>query len=79
MARHPKRQQLRHTVAIVGDGQTERIYFSDVRDTDRPDNLSIFPDYPRKIGSYKGVIERAVALSENYNRVYALIDMDKVW
>lgn len=78
MARSRKQQQPRNTVAIVGDGQTERIYFSDVRDTDRPANLSIFPDYPRKIGSYKGVIDRAISLSENYHRVYALIDMDKI-
>ena len=78
MPRPLRKQELRYTVAIVGDGQTERIYFSDVRDTDRPANLSIFPDYPRKIGNYKGVIDRAVALAEDYSRVYALIDLDKI-
>ncbi len=78
MPRPPKRQQLRYTVAIVDDGQTERIYFADVVDTDRPANLSIFPDYPRKIGNYKGVLERAITLAKDYSRVYALIDMDKV-
>ncbi|KAA2238616.1 RloB domain-containing protein [Chitinophaga agrisoli] len=78
MARVTLTQQHRNTVAIVGDGQTERIYFSDVRDTDRPANLSIFPDYPRKIGHYKGVLDRALALQETYDRVYALVDLDKV-
>ncbi len=78
MARASKRQPQRNTVAIVGDGQTERIYFSDVRDTDRPADLSIFPDYPRKIGNYKGVLGRALELRETYDRVYALIDLDKV-
>ncbi|WP_315821541.1 RloB family protein [Paraflavitalea speifideaquila] len=78
MARASKLQPQRDTVAIVGDGQTERIYFSDVRDTDRPANLSIFPDYPRKIGNYKGVLDRAKTLAENYDYVYALIDMDKI-
>lgn len=78
MARTPRRQQQRFTVAIVGDGQTERIYFSDVRDTDRPANLAIFPDYPRKICNYQGVFDRATALTDSYNRVYALIDIDKV-
>lgn len=78
MARTSKQQQQRNTVAIVGDGQTERIYFSDVRDTDRPPNLSIFPDYPRRIGNYKGVIDRAKSLVGNYNRIYALIDVDKI-
>lgn len=63
----------------MGDGQTERLYFANVRDTDRPANLSIFPDYPRKIGSYKGVLERANDLiDDGFDRVYALIDMDKI-
>jgi len=78
MSRIAKHQSQRNTVAIVGDGQTERIYFSDVRDTDRPDNLSIFPDYPRRIGNYKGVLDRAGALLGNYSRIYALVDVDKV-
>jgi hypothetical protein len=79
MARNPKLKQTRRTVALVGDGQTERIYFANVRDTDRPENLAIFPDYPRKIGSYKGVLERSIALkNDGYDRVYALIDMDKI-
>lgn len=78
MARPSKQQHQRNTVAVVGDGQTERIYFSDVRDTDRPSNLSIFPDYPRRIGNYNGVLERAKSLVGNYSRIYALIDIDKI-
>ncbi|WP_028295888.1 RloB family protein [Olivibacter sitiensis] len=79
MARHTRNKRTNKTVALVGDGQTERIYFANVRDTDRPSNLDIFPDYPRKIGSYKGVLERAVTLKNTgYDHVYALIDMDKI-
>ncbi|SEJ34316.1 RloB-like protein [Dyadobacter koreensis] len=79
MARAFKNKRAKQTVALVGDGQTERIYFANVRDSDRPENLSIFPDYPRRIGSYKGVLDRALALKgDGYDHVYALIDMDKI-
>jgi hypothetical protein len=78
VARKGNRQQPRYRVGIVGDGQTERIYFDNVRDTDRPGNLAIFPDSPRKFGSYKGVLARAELLAEDYDQVYALIDYDKV-
>ncbi|GAA0544651.1 RloB family protein [Chitinophaga japonensis] len=79
MARtHRKQQQQRNTVAIVGDGQTESIYFFDVRDTDRPKHLTIFPDIPGRIGNYKGVLGRAIALTDEYDHVFALIDFDKV-
>ncbi|SEO59163.1 RloB family protein [Mucilaginibacter sp. OK283] len=78
MTRHPKRRNLRFSVALVGDGFTESIYFTDFRDAERPDNLRIIPDFPGKIGSFSGVLDRAMELAQNYNKVYALIDMDAV-
>ncbi len=79
MARIFHGKPYRKTVAIVGDGQTERIYFANVRDTDRPDNLSIQPDYPRRFGSYAGVLKRAVEIAGEFDHVFALIDLDKVY
>lgn len=79
MGRNSKNRPVRDTVALVGDGQTERIYFANVRDVDRPPGLTIQPDYPRKLGSYKGVLDRAIALKhDGFNHVFALIDMDKI-
>lgn len=79
MGRSSKNRPVRDTVALVGDGQTERIYFADVRDVDRPAGLTIQPDYPRKLGSYIGVLERATALkNDGFNHVFALIDLDKI-
>jgi hypothetical protein len=78
MARSHRRQNLRYTVALVGDGHTESIYFSDLKDTDRPDNLHIQPDFPTRFGSYEGVLDRAIALRTDFDRVYALVDMDAI-
>jgi len=78
MARQPGKRKPRYTVALVGDGYTESIYFTDLRDTDRPEGLRIIPDFPGRIGSFSGVLDRAMALKEDFDRVYALIDMDAV-
>jgi len=78
MTRHSKRRNLRFSVALVGDGFTESIYFTDFRDTERPDSLHIIPDFPGRIGSFSGVLDRGIELTENYNRVYALVDMDAI-
>jgi hypothetical protein len=80
MTRKPRRIASKPRVALVGDGQTEQIYFANVKDTDRPSDLDLFPDLPMKPGSYKSVLNKAVQLFEEYQyeRVYALIDMDKV-
>lgn len=79
MARNRRNRPLRTNVAIVGDGQTERLYFNKIRDKDRPKDLHIFPDHPRNIGTYNGVLERAMELKQDYEIVYALIDMDKIF
>ncbi|THU35801.1 RloB domain-containing protein [Niastella caeni] len=80
MTRKPRRIPSKPKVALVGDGQTEQIYFANVNDTDRPSDLDLFPDLPMKPGSYKSVLNKAVQLVEEYEyeRVYVLIDMDKV-
>jgi hypothetical protein len=78
MARRSLRQVARYTVALVGDGHTESIYFTDFRDIERPEGLSIIPELPGRIGSFGGVLQRAVELNENYDRVYALIEMDAI-
>ncbi|HEY4110708.1 RloB family protein [Puia sp.] len=78
MDRNSKERISKPKVALVGDGQTERMYFYDVKETDRPSDLDLFPDLPTKAGSYKGVLAKANKLTSSYDRVYALIDMDKV-
>ena len=78
MARIQQKREGRENVAIVGDGQMEQIYFLDLRDTDRPKNLTIKPDIPKKTGSFYGVLQKAIEMSPNYSRVFAFIDMDKI-
>ena len=39
MDRKSRQKPLKPTVALVGDGQTERIYFANIKDTDRPSDF----------------------------------------
>jgi hypothetical protein len=78
MRRNVGRRQVRYTVALVGDGFTESIYFTDFRDTERPSGLHVIPDFPGRIGSFAGVLDRAIQLKVDYDRVYAMVDMDSV-
>jgi RloB-like protein len=78
MARIQQNRKLRENVAIVGDGQMEQIYFLDLRDTDRPKDISIKPEIPRRIGSFHGVLQKAAELVPDYSKVFAFIDMDKI-
>ena len=78
MSRNPKMRVAKPRVALVGDGETEQIYFANVKDTDRPADLDLFPTLPKKKGTYRHVLDRAAELVPDYDRVFALIDMDTV-
>jgi RloB-like protein len=66
-------------IAVVGDGQTEKIYFDKLKDVEGLRNVSLKPDLPKSVGSYNGVFDKAESLyAEGYDEVYCLIDMDKV-
>jgi RloB-like protein len=66
-------------IAVVGDGQTEKIYFDKLKEVEGLRNVSLKPDLPKSVGSYKGVFDKAESLyTEGYDEVYCLIDMDKV-
>jgi hypothetical protein len=67
------------SIAIVGDGQTEKIYFDKLKEVEGLRNVRLKPDLPKNVGSYKGVFDKAESLYEQgYDEVYCLIDMDKV-
>lgn len=77
--RTKKHRLPKKSIAIVGDGDTERLYFADLRDCDRPDDIHIYPEIPTRIGDYSCVLDAAIALkAKGHDVVYALIDLDKV-
>lgn len=76
MARQSRHRQEKPRIALVGDGETEQIYFSDVKDTDRPTDIDIFPALPKKKGSYKNVLNRAMELAPDYAKVFACIPVE---
>lgn len=77
MARKRNKRKSRKTIAIVGDGHTEKIYFEDYRNSERPESLTIKPDLPGKKSGYNGVLSKAIDLKiDGYDEVIAIIDMD---
>lgn len=70
-------------IAIVGDGQLETIYFTQLRDAERALPLTVVPQLPHtggKGGTHMKVINKAKELFEedNYFRIYCLIDYDTI-
>ena len=67
------------TIAIVGDGYTEKLYFEDYKNTVRPKGLKVLPKLPGKRKDGIGILHDAVSLkNDGINHVVALIDMDVI-
>ncbi|MBD1397087.1 RloB domain-containing protein [Pontibacter sp. JH31] len=79
MAREKNKRKPRVKIAIVGDGQTEKIYFEQLKEEESIPDIDIKPDIPDKYGGYLSAIEKAKFLVESgYDFVFCLIDLDKV-
>lgn len=82
MTRKTEHRNFKKTVAIVGDGFTEKIYFDQLKELEELEDVVIKPELPRKAhkgGSYRRTIETAKSLiKEGYDHVYCLVDFDTV-
>ena len=79
MARPNRNEKKSFSIAIVGDGHTEKIYFDQLRKSERL-KIDLKPELPSGGGGdYGSVLKKAEQLSEDgYDLVLCLIDMDKI-
>ncbi len=81
MGRKTGTRDLRNTIAIVGDGHVEKYYFEDMRDHEDTtgDWYQILPRLPEKSGNFDKAINKAISLlNREIDKVFAIVDMDKV-
>lgn len=76
MRQHPRNPlQLRKTFAIIADGECEVWYFQMLKRNERDLNVSIEPRIPQK-KTLEEQFKLAKSLSEDYTRVFWIIDFD---
>ena len=83
MRRNNKKIPLRRSVAIVGDGLSEKLYFDQLKDYENIQGLQVATELPNKSGkggAFVRVFNKAEDLKDRgYDIVYCLIDMDAVY
>lgn len=78
MARSAGRRSFKKSYGIVGDGQTEKIYFNRLKFHEDITNVQIKPELPLD-SNYSGILEKAdQLLDRGVEKVYAIIDLDKI-
>lgn len=73
------RKSFKKSIAIVGDGLCEKIYFEQMKAFEKDLVFQIKPELPKQGGSWKKVFEKAKELLEKAtDEVHCLIDYDKI-
>lgn len=74
--RNSRKRGTKRTIAIVGEGQTERAYFEQIRSTEKRLNFRISPDLPSH-SDIKHIFSKSCEkIEDGIDIVFALIDMD---
>ena len=77
MARYLKRREYRPTVAIIGEGITEHIYFSNLKQAERL-KFALKPALP-KHSSIRSIVDKAIELSKKeYDHIFCVFDLDEI-
>lgn len=77
MARKTKNRPPKFKVAIVGEGETEWYYFTNMRQFERF-SFKVAPDLP-KHSDYKSIIKTArKKRDEGYDLVFCVLDLDRI-
>jgi len=66
----------REAIAVIGEGLSEREYFKSLKQHEKLP-FKFKPDIP-KHSDIKSIISKAVSLSETFDLVYCIIDLDRI-
>lgn len=74
--RNNRKRETKQTVAIVGEGLTEHLYFNQIRKAERKISFNISPELPSHSGLKQIFAKSFLRIDDGYDVVIALIDMD---
>lgn len=76
--RKRKRNNLRLSIAVIGEGETEWFYFDHYKKCEKPRFL-LKPDKPKHASDIKSIESKIHSLlDEYYDIIYCIIDLDRV-
>ena len=67
---------IKESIAIIGEGITEREYFKSLKHSKKLP-FKFKPDIP-KHSDIKSIISKAVSLADSFDFVYCIIDLDRI-
>ena len=78
MSRRKKNRKLKKRILIIGEGKTEKIYFTDMKEQEET-SFVIIPELGKKGRSdFANIFRKAEECAEFYEFVYCVLDLDVI-
>lgn len=76
MARKRNFRPPKKTLLIICEGETEKIYFENLKAAERKTEINLKPELPGHRTDCLNIVERAIKQKDNYDQVWCVFDLD---
>jgi hypothetical protein len=79
MARRRYFRPPRNTILIICEGETEKIYFENLRTVERTPEINLKPMLPGHRTDCLSIVEQAIKQKSNYDQIWCVYDLDSAY
>lgn len=79
MARRRNFRPPKKTMLIICEGETEKIYFENLKAAERKTEINLKPELPGPRNDCLGIVEKAIKKKDEYDQVWCVFDLDTAY
>jgi hypothetical protein len=79
MARRRNFRPPKKTFLIICEGETEKIYFENLKAAERKTEINLKPELPGHRNDCLSIVENAIKQKDDYDRVWCVFDLDTAY
>jgi hypothetical protein len=79
MARRHNFRPPKKTMLIICEGETEKIYFENLKAAERKTEINLKPELPGHRNDCLGIVENAIKQKDDYDQVWCVFDLDTAY
>ena len=79
MARRRNFRPPKKTMLIICEGETEKIYFENLKAAERKTEINLKPELPGHRNDCLSIVEKAIKRKGDYDRVWCVFDLDAAY
>jgi hypothetical protein len=79
MARRRNFRPPKKTMLIICEGETEKIYFENLKAAERKTEINLKPELPGQRNDCLSIVEKAIKQKDDYDHIWCVFDLDAAY